>query len=373
MMRPLTAALILLLAAAPAARAGHNEGNRPFTAATTARSAVGASPASVNPGDRPGGPHYLPGNYAVGGALTLGGLLKVSGNIETTGFIGSTGGSCTSGYYGFAESPEGSGGVVLCGSATALGYFANSGTVGILWTNIAAAINSDDILSMATNGTTGESFVSSATFKNISANGAAGIATYWANNASNTEASCILNSSANTGGNGDNSFTCNGGAGLWLQGGGTNGIEVGSGGAVSLLNQGTSGTIADAVCVTSSGQIVLDASSTVCGLSDERLKNFRPFRSAKGFADACAELDAVRTIEFTWKPGTARAKSDKGLHAGFGAWGVAFVDERLVARDVSGNPRAWRYDGMMALAVACEQQERAQLARLESEIAALKR
>jgi hypothetical protein len=56
------------------------------------------------------------------------------------------------------------------------------------------------------------------------------------NNTSATEATLTINSSGNSGGNGANSFTINGAAGVWLQGGGTNGMEVDSAGGVRLLS-----------------------------------------------------------------------------------------------------------------------------------------
>jgi hypothetical protein len=376
LMRSLTFALILLLWSISPACAGHNEVNRSFTAATTARDAIGASPAAVNPGDRPGPPHYLPGNYEIGGALSAGSSVSALIFVPTLNSGGNTPPAANGFYMGASNNPylaAGSVNVIVLqkngttskGQATIGGCGSSSG-------------NTDDVLTICVGS--GTNTPMSETIYNASGGSSVTSALYFGNTTSLSEASVILNGAATTSGNGDNSFTLNGAAGMWLQGGGTNGFEVNSSGADFLLNQGTSGSIADAVCVESTGQIVLDASSTVCGLSDERLKNGRAWRPAKGFADACAELDAVRAIQFTWKPGTVRSKSDPGQHAGFGAWGVAFVDERLVARDKQGNPRAWRYDGMMALAVACEQEERTQLARLaailgrqQSEISALKR
>lgn len=231
-------------------------------------------------------------------------------------------------------------------------------------------------------------------------------------------------------------------------------------GHISILNQATSGTIADAVCVTSTGKIVLDSSATVCGLSDERLKqNIKPFVPASPFKTACEEQSRLIPINYEWKPepppapvmvktadGTemqmktipaatkrvligwksgspvkyykdkdgrvyitgpavrepiyktikipehqepieavkfveksatltdySRAANDPGVHAGFGAWAVAYVDERLTVRDKQGNPRGWSKDAMAALLGACEQEQEKIIANQENRISELEK
>jgi len=57
----------------------------------------------------------------------------------------------------------------------------------------------------------------------------------FSNATSTTEGSILLNGPNTTGGNGVNSFTLNGAAGMWLQGGGVNGIEINSSGLPMIM------------------------------------------------------------------------------------------------------------------------------------------
>ena len=75
---------------------------------------------------------------------------------------------------------------------------------------------------------------------------------------------------------------------------------------------------------------------------------------------------ALSPIDYAWKPGAPKANSDLGPHIGLGAYNTAYVDERLIARDANGNPRGWREDAMIALDIACCQEEDKRLSALEN-------
>jgi len=79
------------------------------------------------------------------------------------------------------------------------------------------------------------STVVSGTFSNTNSGSSAQTVLGIGNNTSNSEGAVTVNSSANTSGNGANSVTINGAAGVWLQGGGTNGFAVTSGGVPEIL------------------------------------------------------------------------------------------------------------------------------------------
>ena len=92
-------------------------------------------------------------------------------------------------------------------------------------------MNPGDLLTLRGAGSQGHG----ASFANTNSQVAAFAYCYFGNATNSEEASIILNGSANTSGNGVNSFTINGNAGLWLQGGGNNGIEINPSGNVEIL------------------------------------------------------------------------------------------------------------------------------------------
>lgn len=105
------------------------------------------------------------------------------------------------------------------------------------------------------------------------------------------------------------------------------------------------------VCYNSgTGAINYDA-TLGCLTSDERLKDISgPITGA---------LDLVmreKPIVYSWKPEAPKAAIDPGQHLGLGAFATAYVDERLIARDPEGNPRAWREDAEIADLVAAIQE-----------------
>jgi hypothetical protein len=181
----------------------------------------------------------------------------------------------------------------------------------------------------------------------------------------------LVNGSANTSGNGANSSTIIGYAGLWLAGTtGTNGLEIGSSGAATLYNQPTTGTITYAVCAaanangTGGGAVILDASSTVCGLSDERDKLFTPFDGG------LAEIMRLDPIQGTWKPGSPRYASDPGQHLWLGAWETGEIDPRLVGWN-GKFPRAPRMDAMITLLTSGEQDLQNEILVLQQRLASV--
>jgi len=171
-----------------------------------------------------------------------------------------------------------------------------------------------------------------------------------------------------SGGNGPNAFEISAVTGLYLKNSGTNALSVLSGGAIHFYNQPTTGTIVYAVCAAASanqgagGALILDASGTVCGLSDERLKTVEgALRPAAGLADVMA----LRPIVYRWKPGSPKASADPGEHFGLGAWATAYVSGELAARRPDGTPRAWRDDAVIATLVAAVQEQQGEVVALQ--------
>ena len=88
-----------------------------------------------------------------------------------------------------------------------------------------------------------------------------------------------------------------------------------------------------------------------CLTSDERLKDI--LGPDTGALDRVMRL---KPIVYDWKSDAPKAAVDPGDHIGLGAFATAYVDERLIARDPEGNPRAWREDAEIADLVAAIQE-----------------
>lgn len=211
------------------------------------------------------------------------------------------------------------------------------------------------------------------------------------NNISGTEAQFLLNSSANTSGNGANSFTISGAGGVWLQGGSTNALGFGTGGAITIYNQPTTGSITYAVCAasgangTGGGALILDTSATVCGLSSmdfkrgiaafspnemQRLMSVTPREDVSHLASAPAKVDPVAEI-MAMTPGEYEGDgvniTDTNPQFGLFAQDLCVIDARLCIRDPkTGKPRNFRDRAVLALLVSVVQKQ-------QSEIDALKR
>lgn len=315
-----------------------------------------------------------------GGALTVTPATTFSNTITTAGgsisstldtqpaFV-PTASSCTSSTNEIFLPSSATVGV--CGNGNILAEFESDGSLPVTRLGGGSGpLNGSDILSVA-NGT-GVSATSSVTLRNGTSNSSAAEVLYIGNNTSSTYVSMTLNSSTNTNGNGDNSFTINATGGLWLAGGTTNGFEINTSGVDFLLNQGTSGTITDAVCVTSGGQIVLDTSATVCGLSTARVKDvlgdydalLRPNGEPD---DALAEIMDMDPMVFRRKydPGAyAQNPNYRAAQIGMLAEDVAAVDPRLTVYEEDGvTPRSWRLDAMISLLVAGVQEQQREFER----------
>lgn len=122
------------------------------------------------------------------------------------------------------------------------------------------------------------------------------------------------------------------------------------------------------VCNNTAGTLTYDA-TLGCLASDERLKNIAPFTPAAPFKTACDEEMALVPIDYTWKKGTPKFEGDPGDHIGLGAFNTAYADERLIARGADGQPRGWRQDAIVALGVACRQEQQKRLSELEKRVA----
>lgn len=119
------------------------------------------------------------------------------------------------------------------------------------------------------------------------------------------------------------------------------------------LGSSSAATTGTVCWTTSSGLLNVDTTTT-CLLSNEQYKDI-----SGGVANARDIIMGLKPIVYKWKPGTPRTDSDPGEHVGLGAFATGYVDERLIARDDSGNPRAWRQDAVVATLVgAAQEQER---------------
>jgi hypothetical protein len=195
------------------------------------------------------------------------------------------------------------------------------------------------------------------------------------NNTSSSEGTITLQSSANTGGNGDNSLTFNGAAGIWLQGGGNNGLEINASGNGVLYNQPTTGTITYAVCAAANangstgGALILDTSSTVCGLSAKWAKIPQ---GEIGPAEAAAMLDRLPNVASVWRYKPEIGKP-AGQHIGLYADDVADLDKRCANYDdKDGRIKNYEDRCLIALMLAARRADLERISVLEAEIKDLK-
>jgi hypothetical protein len=230
-------------------------------------------------------------------------------------------------------------------------------------------------------------------FKNSSSGSSATEVIEFGNSTSSTEATLTLNSSANTGGNGDNSFTITAAAGMWLQGEGTNALGFGASGAMTIYNQPTTGTIAYGVCAAANangsggGALILDSSATVCGLSSMafkkdiaafdthgmiRLASLDPIEG--NLAPAPAGVDPMEILKLSPASFIGDGKTFTYTKPSFAimAQDACDVDERICARFADGSPRTPIPEALMALQVGFDQVEDAKVVALQVEVAQLK-
>lgn len=133
---------------------------------------------------------------------------------------------------------------------------------------------------------------------------------------------------------------------------------------ITASSAAQAGTYCGSASGASTSTVTIDT-TLACLASDERLKNIAAFTPAAPFKTACEEEAALVPINYTWKSGTPKFNGDPGNHIGLGAFTTAYVDERLIGRDTEGNPRGWRQDAVIALGVACRQEQQKRLADLE--------
>jgi hypothetical protein len=151
---------------------------------------------------------------------------------------------------------------------------------------------------------------------------------------------------------------------------GANAVFAASASAVSLAVSGSSVTMpglgtssaatTGTLCWTTGTGLVNVDTTLACLASDERLKEI-----SGPISGALAEVMALSPIVYTWKDGPKQA-SDPGEHFGLGAFATAYVDERLIARDLDGNPRGWRQDAVIATLVAAIQEQQAEISTLRA-------
>lgn len=218
----------------------------------------------------------------------------------------------------------------------------------------------------------------------------AAYALYFGSSTSNTESSIIQGGSGYTGGNGANSFTISGGAGIWLSYGSSIGLQITSGGGLTAPNLPSSDA-GNFLCE-SSGVIGQNGTSCVGSRLDWKynVAAFDPAgqQSLLSLAqrsgidvghlasvpvsalDALALTDQIVPTEFR---GDGIHVTDTSLQFGLIAQNACEVDERLCSRDKkTGKVFTWRPNGMIALLVADVQQLQAQITELKSDIAALR-
>lgn len=181
--------------------------------------------------------------------------------------------------------------------------------------------------------------------------------------ANNTAAQNVNITAGNASGTGG---TSNGGSVVITAGTSSSGTA----GSLKLVNIAASsaaqaGTYCGSASGASTSTVTIDT-TLACLSSDERLKNVSTFTPAPSFKTACEEESALIPIDYTWKTGAPRAEGDPGSHIGMGAFATAYADERLIARGADGQPRGWREDAVIALGVACHQEQEKRLAKLEA-------
>lgn len=118
----------------------------------------------------------------------------------------------------------------------------------------------------------------------------------------------------------------------------------------------TSAAQTGTVCWNSSN-LTIDTTTT-CLASNEQWKDTAPFSES-----ATAILERLQPISYKWKTAEVpeKARADPGPHIGLGAIATAYADDRLIARNKDGQPRAWREDAMIALLVAGFKEQQAQI------------
>ena len=153
---------------------------------------------------------------------------------------------------------------------------------------------------------------------------------------------------------------------------GTNNLNVTIGGTsnTTLLSSATitmpniassSAATTGTLCwTTGTGNINVDTTTT-CLASDERLKEIRG-----GLSGALDMVMRLKPITYRWKDGTSKTASDPGEHIGLGAFATGYVDERLIGRDIEGNPKGWRQDAMIAALVAAVQAQQREIEALKA-------
>jgi endosialidase-like protein len=286
--------------------------------------------------------------------------VDMSGNVTAGTFIPTGTSAPANGMY----YSSGNGPWITCGSVTCLVTLKNSQTgLGLIGNN-AGAINTYDTLTFSLSA----SHILNASFQNTSANSAAGEALYIGNNTSASEFSIILNSSANTGGNGDNSATINGAAGLWLQGGGTNALVVTSGQLVELPAIATDATHTDnTICEDDTTHALYAGSGTagIClGTSAMRFKT-----DVHTLAPGLPEIMQMRAVDYRYLP----QYGGPGVKYGFIADEVEKVMPQLVGLNDQDQPTTLDYMGVVPVAVHAIQEQQIEIERLKAKVAELRR
>jgi hypothetical protein len=181
---------------------------------------------------------------------------------------------------------------------------------------------------------------------------------------------------------------------------------IGSGGPLTLYGQPTTGSITYAVCAasgangTGGGAVILDTSSTVCGLSTmlakenivaftdtgrARLLGLVPQGHAYRIAPSDTSIDPLAMVNrlvpvaFNFERNDADPEERFRRQFGFTAQDACDIDERICARFSDGSPRTFNVNAVLALAIGAVQQIDSRvdetdrrIAGLEADIAKLK-
>jgi hypothetical protein len=186
---------------------------------------------------------------------------------------------------------------------------------------------------------------------------------YIGNNTADGYSSLLLNGSGNSTGNGANSLTLNTTGGLFVQTNATNALTIDTSQHVFLTNT-TTGTNADVVCLSASGQILIQAAGS-CTISSLRFKpDWKPLE-----AGALAEVMRLAPGSFHMALGGSNADPNgAALQIGLNAENVAAVEPRAALyEDDMATPKSYRPEAIIALLVKGMQEQQAEIAALRDE------
>lgn len=251
----------------------------------------------------------------------------------------------------------GFGGLLIGGALTVNGG-ANSYISGFMsFGDSASQIGSGPVtIRRTTNGFAGASIY------NGSSGTAATSGLFFGNTTSTTEATIALNGGSFGGGNGANALNISGAAGVFLQYGLTNGLNIGSGGSVTMPAV-TTGTNADFACFAAGGVMTLQTSA--CTISSLRFKlGWGLYKDDPLATLARFDVGTFRMAHQEHNPDHANASR---LQIGLNAENVAKIEPRCAVYEPDGvTPKSYRQECLIGILVAGMQAQQREIEALKA-------